>query len=277
MPHSVRSLFVFATNRSEFILNDQLAAIEWACDMPHHVVVVDDAKKFGEPGTYGNYSLIHSTVPSMKHLSGFKNNEAVKFAIKGGIEFDQVVFLDDDALPIGKGVDSWSLERLAETDVDLLGAQDRLNYQEYWGIAEELFDNWGVKGLDNFYPASDGVFYATCFMSRRAAEGLYEAGLLVPEGCEHWPLWPDPYISWAVQSLGFYQMCWGHMDRPRPPLYLNHLYHMRYAPAPWVLRDDFALYHSVRGVSHYSEEFIRTYYKRLREGRVISDEFVWDA
>jgi hypothetical protein len=262
----IDTLFVFASNRSQYIFTDQMDAIRWTCeDRSFHVAVIDDGNNYGVPGTHGDYSLVHSKVPSQKHLSGFKNNEALRWAIDHGYDFQQVIFMDDDSLPIRKGLDAWSLATMGRTGVDLLGVEDRVNYQPYWHEYEPLFREWGVD-TEGWYPPSASIFYATCFLSRAAALNLYTKNLLVPRGCDKWTLWPDIYLSWIVALTNGYVMRWGHMDQPRAPLYLNHMNHMRHAPDPRILHEDFLVYHTLKGVHSYSEEELREIYKKVRAG-----------
>jgi hypothetical protein len=102
----------------------------------------------------------------------------------------------------------------------------------------------------------------------RLVDTLAERNLLVPDACENWPLWPDIYISWVAQLVGGYQVTWGHMDDPRPPIYGNHRNHMKFAPSPLILRRDFLVYHPIRYVTMNDEQTLRDHYaERRRAGR----------
>jgi hypothetical protein len=267
----VETLVVFATNR-QGIIADQLEAIHWAHEQPHAVVVVDDTLAPDTPPDRrgDNVIVIGSRVAQKRQLSGFKNNEAIRYALESGIDFRYVFSLDDDALPIGRGLDTWALGQLDATAVDLLGVRDRVNYQIYWQQVPRLLGRWlpearEVTGAIDLAPES--IFYAVNWMSRGLVDTLYARNVLVPDGCDAWPLWPDVYISWMAQLLGAYQVTWGHMDMPRPPIYANHRNHMRFAPDPRILRPEFLVYHPIRYVTCSDEATLRAHYAEERRRR----------
>lgn len=265
---NVETLVVFATNR-QGIVADQVEAIRWAHRRPHAIVVVDDTLGPDNPPVRqeDNCFTIGSRVASRRNLSGFKNHEGIRFALGHGIDFRYVLCLDDDALPIGRGLDDWAIRHMDHTAIDLLGVRDRVNYQTHWPQVSALLGRWlpearNVRGAIDLAPET--VFYAVSWMSRGLVDALHGRDLLVPEGCDDWPLWPDVYISWVAQLLGAYQVTWGHMDMPRPPLYGNHRNHMRFAPDPRILRRDFLVYHPIRYVTCYDEATLRAHYARAR-------------
>jgi hypothetical protein len=268
----VETLIVFATNRRP-IIADQVDAIRWSHNLSHAIVCVDDMLERDDPlhRQDGNYFRIASKIPSRRNLSGFKNNEGIQFALKQGIDFRYVLCLDDDALPIGRGLDEWAIEKMDRAAIDLFGVQDRVNYQGLWAQLPNLLGRWipdarNVTGPTDISPET--IFYAINWMSRGLVDTLAEHNLLVPDGCERWSLWPDVYISLVSQFMGGYQVTWGHMDDPKPPIYGNHRNHMKFAPSPLILRRDFLVYHPIRYVTMYDEQTLREHYAERRRREV---------
>jgi hypothetical protein len=265
---NVETLIVFATNRPG-IIKDQVEAIHWSHNLSHAIVCVDDTLERDDPLTRqdGNVFRIPSQIASRRNLSGFKNNEGILFALARGINFRYVLCLDDDALPIGRGLDEWAITKMDTTAIDLLGVKDRVNYQNYWPQVPQLLGLWLPEAKNVAGPLDlvvETIFYAVNWMSRGLVDTLAERDLLVPDGCEEWSLWPDIYISWVSQLVGGYQVTWGHMDDPKPPIYCNHRNHMKFAPSPWILRREFLIYHPIRYVTMYDEQTLREHYAALR-------------
>jgi hypothetical protein len=268
----VETLVVFATNRPG-IIADQVDAIRWSHALPHAIVCVDDTLERDDPvfRRDGNCFRIASRLPGRRNLSGFKNNEGIRFALDQGIDFRYVLCLDDDALPIGRGLDEWAVARMDATAIDLFGVRDRVNVQNYWLQIPRLLGRWMPEAKQVAGPldlSPETVFYAINWMSRGLVDTLADRDLLVPPGCESWPLWPDAYASWVAQLAGGYQVTWGHMDDPKPPIYGNHRKHMRFAPSPLILRRDFLVYHPIRYVVMHDEQALRDHYaaRRRRQG-----------
>jgi hypothetical protein len=264
----VETLVVFATNRKGIIV-DQVDAIRWSHTMPHAVVCVDDTLQKDDQliRRADNFFRIASKLPGRQHLSGFKNNEGIKFALASGIDFRYVLCLDDDALPIGRGLDEWAVEQMDATAIDLFGVRDRVNYQGWWQQAPAMLGRWLPEAKKVAAPIDinpESVFYAINWMSRGLVDTLAARDLLVPDGCEEWDYWPDLYISWVAQLVGAYIVTWGAMDDPRPPIYANHRNHMKFAPNPRILRRDFMIYHPIRQVTMYDERTLREYYAQQR-------------
>jgi hypothetical protein len=271
MEQKVDTLIAFASNRSQVIIDDTVEALHWSHTLPHQIVVTSDQKDpDSPPEDNGSYVKIGSRVPSFKQLSGFKTNEAIKFAIEQGIEFKVVLVIDDDTLAIGQGFDAWAVDQVETYSVDLLGARDRVSYQQRWEDASSWLEPFmplearRIRGAIDLNPET--IFYAIHWLSGTMARVLHARNLLVPPGCESWQSWPDVYISWVVHLLGGYQVCWGAMDAPRAPFYANHINAMASAPRPQILHPDFKLYHTIKGVAHFSEQQIRDHYRRVRQG-----------
>jgi hypothetical protein len=271
----VDSLIVFCTNRGDYILRDQIDALHWTHVRPHVIVAVDDTRPLDaapEDGTSPYGPGLHYIIPSrvikgQRHLSGFKNLEAVRWALAAGLEFKVCLSVDDDAFPIGRGLDDWALPTMEWTAIDLLGVQDRVSYQNSWkqicsALAAWLPEANNPQWIDDVTP--QGVFFAMIWLSQPFCAELYRRDILVPPGYERWGMWPDVYVSYIAQLLGFYTVLWGHMDAPRAPLYANHRNHMRTAPDPRILRTDFLCYHPIRYVNQFDEETLRRHYAQLR-------------
>lgn len=263
----VDTLAVFTTNRGPYIIQDQVDAIAWSFDRPHLAVCVVDRPP-GTPVERGHgHVLVPSSLPGGRFMSGFKNQEGIRWALEAGVDFRVAMCLDDDALPIGRGLDAWALDEMSATAIDLLGVRDRVSYQRHWKDAIAALGRWmpeakRITGAIDLL--AESVFYAANWMSRELAEQMRSRGLLVPDGCERWQNWPDVYVSWVAQLLGAYQVCWGGMDNPVPPLYANHRNHMRFAPDPRILHPDFKIYHPVRYVTYHDERTIRRHYETIR-------------
>lgn len=274
---AVDSLVVFCTNRGDYILRDHIDALHWAHNRPHVIVAVDDTRPLDEPVESGDSPYgpgVHHVIPSRVakgkvHLCGFKNLEAIQWALEAGVDFEVCLSVDDDAFPIGRGVDDWAVPTMARTAIDLVGAQDRVSYQNDWrricgALARWIPEARNPQWIDDVTP--QGIFFAIVWMSRQLCDEMRRRDILVPPGYDQWGTWPDVYISYIAQLLGFYTVCWGHMDAPRAPIYANHRNHVRSAPEPRILRDDFLLYHPLRYVNHYDEETLRRWYAALRAG-----------
>jgi len=266
----VETLIVFATNRKG-IIKDQIEAIHWAHNLPHAIVCVDDTRERDDPVAWqdGNDFRIASRIPSRRNLSGFKNNEGIKFALNHDIDFRYVLCLDDDALPIGRGLDEWAIKQMDHTAIDLFGVRDRVNYQGYWPQIPKILGRWLPEAREISGPidlSPETVFYSINWMSRGLVNLLAERNLLTPDGCEDWALWPDVYISWVTQLLGGYMVTWGHLDDPKPPIYNNHRNHMKFAPSPRILCREFMIYHPIRYVTMSDEQTLRDHYAAVRRG-----------
>jgi glycosyltransferase involved in cell wall biosynthesis len=263
---SVDTLIVCAINRGHDIAADLLDGLRWGCVRPFHLILIDDVGNIEVAGP--DVTVIRSAIESRKEFSGFKNNEGIVHAIAAGLEFEVVLCLDDDVLPIGRGFDDWACGLMDRYAVDLLGVGDRIDYSNDWPDWKKQFGEWVPEAV-NFIPVAEGVFYSATWLSRYLVLDLASRGLLVPPNYEQWTLWPDVYISWMAQALGHHVKIWGTMDAPVAPLYANHPDTMTGAPQPWILRSDFSLYHSIRAIPAVSEAAVRHHYRRLRSADVL--------
>lgn len=264
-PVDVETLVVMATNRGQSIVDDQVAAVRWTCERPYHVVIVDDVGDVESTGD--DCTVIKSKVARAKRMSGFKNQEGIAHAIDAGCNFRVALCLDDDTLLIGRGLDSWALGVIDDGAVDVLGVGDRASYTHQWAERRGQFTAW-VPEARGFVPHPETLFYPATWMVRGLCDEMHERGLLVPAGYATWDLWPDVYLSWVAQVLGFHCVAWGTMDMPAAPLYANHPDMQRYAPQPWILHPGFKAYHSSRAVHGATERQVRALYARRRAAAV---------
>jgi hypothetical protein len=155
---NVDTLVVMATNRGPAIVRDQLDAIRWSFARPFHAVVVDVAGDVGPQGD--DVTVIRSRVVPAKAMSGFKSNEGIAHALARGIRFDAVLVIDDDALPIGRGLDTWALDRIGRDAanwmsrvlVDDLAARGLLlppGYQA-WDLWPDVYISWMAQALGHY-------------------------------------------------------------------------------------------------------------------------------
>lgn len=265
----VDSVFVVPTRRGSYVIEDLINSIKWSCQRSFHVIVVDLTGELSLQSTV-DCSVIRS---NSSVCSTFAGCAGVKAAVDRGIRSQQYVVLDDACLIIQPGIDTWALEHLSKTQVGLLGVVDRLNYEDAFSRCAVLFDEWDMP-YHSFEPGPLSLSDAAIFLAAPVVLAMYHQGLLVPTTCVRWPLSVGVYLSWVVQMLGYYLVGWGHMDKPMPPLYVNHSGRSRFLPAPHILSPRFALYYSVRHVLGYSEEELRNAFKRVRgEPSELSEPF----
>lgn len=259
----VDTIYVIATSRGSYPAVDLVRSLRWSSLSSSYAVIVDRGKNVEMPADltdgYTILQIDNDTGAQDQFVAGL----GLKWCVDQGVKAKQFVVLDDKCLVMQRGVDTWALEHLQKTQIGVLGVKDRLNYEDAYQKVAPLMDRWDMPhGL--FVPGSETVHEAVLYLSGPLVQTLFENNLLVPEGVEQWPLPYGPFISWASQMLGFYQVGWGHMDQHMPPLYVNHSKHSRFQPAPHILNTQFKLYYSVRNVPSYSEERLRESFKRMR-------------
>lgn len=265
----VNTVFVIATRRGSYPVMDLMRAIRWGSIGSHYTVVVDRSKNVEIPDDIKEGYTILTIEQDTGAQDQFVAGLGLKWCIDQGVKADQYVVLDDKCLVMQRALDVWSLEHMRKTGVGLVGVKDRLNFEDAYAKVAPLMDRWSMPH-PLFVPGRDTINEAALFMSAALVQKLFDVNLLVPEGVEQWPLPYGPFISWAAQMYGFYQVGWGHMDQSMPPLYINHTKHSRYQPAPHILNTQFKLYYSVRHVACYSEERLREAFKKMR-GEVAKD------
>lgn len=258
----VDTVFSIATSRGPYIAHDLIKSIRWSCTRPNYIVIVDrggDVPRI--PELADGYTLL--TTDPHRAADPWLAGLGLKWAVDVGIQAKYFVVLSDECLILQQGIDAWALEHAAKTQVGLLGVRDRLNYDDAYKKCTPWFDMWDLPHT-NYEPSGETVHDAAVWMSSSLVSQLFSRNLLPPNDCEQWPLPYGPFISWAAQMLGFYQVGWGHMDKRIPPLFVNHTGRSRHMPEPHVLHPQFALYYSARRCAGYSEEDLREAYKRQR-------------
>jgi hypothetical protein len=260
---SVDTVYVVVTSRGPYVAWDLLRALRWSSEGSHYTVIVDRAGTVSPPADLTDgYSILAPERP-IKASDAFVAGTGIKWCIDQGMQARQYMILSDECVIMQRGIDTWALEQLRKTQVGILGVRDRLSYEDAYSRVAGLMDSWGMPhGL--WAPASETLHEAVLYLSGALAQTLFENNLLVLDGVEHWPLPYGPFISWAAQMLGFYQVGWGSMDQQILPLYVNHSKHARCQPAPHILNTKFVLYYSVRNVVGFTEERIRETFKKLR-------------
>jgi hypothetical protein len=259
----VNTVFIIATRRGSYPVLDILRSIRWSCAGSHYTVIVDRGKNVEVPEDIKDGYTILTIDQDTGAQDQFVAGLGLKWCIDKGVQADQYIMLDDKCLITQRGLDAWSLDNMQRTGLGLVGVKDRLNFEDAYAKVSPLMDRWDMPHA-LFLPGRETVHEAALFMSGGLIKTLFDKNLLVPEGAEQWPLPYGPFISWAAQMHGFYQVGWGHMDQPMPPLYINHTKHSRYQPAPHILNTQFRLYYSVRHVAGYSEERLRESFKKMR-------------
>jgi len=262
--NKVKTLIVVATCNGPDVMLDQLDAIKWSCQDSYEVVVVDDVGGLSLPCT-----VLRSNGKIKKPGTvGFKVNEGIKWALDH-IDFEMVMVLDDDALPIGKGLDTWALDIFKKNpNAGLIGTMDDVKacamYSEPARVNRmlEQLKQWIL--VDNWIPPKEVVFYAVNFQSRACVEKLNSMGMLNPDK-EIWPSPCETFQSWVTLLAGFELYFWGrYPDQLKPPLYSMH--HGSISPPdPRTIVSEFLVHHSIRRIQGVDEWTIRKHYQNMRQ------------
>lgn len=255
-----------ATCSSQEVLEDQIDAIRWTCESPVEIVVVDD-----KGGLDLDCHVIRSEGKIHRAAAvGFKVNEGIAWAISQGIPFDMVMVLDDDALPLGKGLDTWAQSIMSEGKIGLLGTKDAVKSCENYTRPNKasqmltLLKSW-VDVPDDWKPPQECVFYAVNFQSRSLVDKLHDVGLLTPDK-ETWShITPcETFQAWVTELFGYHQEFWGRYPYDlKPPLYSMH-HGTVLPPDPRTLSSEFLIHHSIRNVEGVDEWDIRSHYQQVR-------------
>ncbi len=265
MQPDVKTLFIVCAHRGSSQVLDLVESIRWSCQDSSFTLLVDECACLQLPGDGETYATLAMSNGSDDMHRGFRQLAAIYFAVNRGWQFERVVMLSDDSLLIGRGFDAWLAKAMSENTAGLLGVEDRLNYEDAFPTISQLLSEWAVPHEHWEAPPSPKTVQPACYaLSRALVDKLYERRLLPPEGYNRWPLGFGCYLSWVAQMLEFYQALWGHMDRAKPPLYVNY-HHGRYLPAPQILSPAFLLFHSLRGVTGYTESELRDGYRQFRQ------------
>jgi hypothetical protein len=262
--NKVKTVVVMTTCNDRKIVLDQIDAIKWSCDESFEIVVVDDK---------GGLELPCTVLRSQSKLKGFpfqkgafKVNEGIQWSLKN-IDFDMVMVLDDDALPIGKGLDTWALNKFKKNPkIGMIGTKDDIKacslYREPMKVKMmmEQLSKW--HSIENWTPPPEVIFYAVNFQSRALVEKLNIMGMLDVEK-EIWSMPCETFQSWVTNLAGFdLEFCGRYPNELTPPLYSMH--HGSVKPEdPRRISSEFLVHHSIKQ-SGVDEWTIRKHFKMKR-------------
>jgi len=261
----VETVFVIATRRSSYVIEDILRSIAWSCQQAAYVIVIDRENKIKIPT---DMSVGH-TVLSPNNLDptvsdAFARGVGIKWVIDKGITCKQYVGISDESLVLRQGFDTFLLSQLQKTSLGLVGVSDNMSYQAAFEHQVHFFEEWGLPhGNCTQHNNSDVLHDGMLAMSSELAMALFNSNLLQREDLGNWTLSYGAFVSWVSQMLGFYRVAWGRVNQQMPPLYVQDS-KTGCLPAPHILSERFMFYHSLREVSAYSEEHIREVFKRQR-------------
>lgn len=259
----VDTIFV-ASVTSRATALDQLAALKWTCrQRTQHIILVDCAKRpCLAPGTFDGYSVVRQ---SSTLSPGFQSLAALRTILTGDAQFGQAILLDDEALPVGLDLDM-ACAGIVQAGAGLLGVEDRLCYYESFRTYGPQFSDWELPHeLWEEAPSPKTPAAGFLVLSASLVWDLLHRDLLPPADISGWQLPFEPWLSWVAQMLNHSQVLHGHMDRPKPPFYVNAL-RGRYLPPPTILGGDFLLFRSLHGVTAFSAADLRQFYRQMRGG-----------
>lgn len=260
----VDTLFVTSSRQGWYYLEDTIAAINWSCDASktHYVVAVDESETIQQPSQDGVYQLVHTDLPQSLN-SGWHMAAGLQWAIENDIEFEQVILLSDDCLPVGQMFDAFMLDRINKQGVGVIGVRDIQRHTEWWRVSQTFLtaNNLPTDGWEQ-EPAAlcDGVLV----LSKLFVQRLRESGLIVPGNVEDCQLPFGVYLSWACQLSGYFVVGWGSNDKPMPPVYCVDAGPMN-VPSPHYLDPaKFFMFAPVSAVQSYTPREVRELFKRYR-------------
>ena len=259
----VETVFVISSNRGDYVLNDLLSAIHWACSggRSFFTVVVDETKTIEKLSAPGNYQILHSDLPPTVN-SGFHRAAGVKWAIDRGIAYKQIILLTDSCLLTGQGLDVTLLQQTQRERVGLIGVRADQNSEQLWYASQTQLFNWQIPVTEVETPPitlCDDVLV----MAGRLAGTMWSKGLLVPDGCHQWAGSYGAYAAWVCHLVGLCVISWGFETKPMPPFYVSHA-QGQYLPPPHLLNNRFMVFAPATKVMSYSEADLRELYKQQR-------------
>ncbi len=271
----VKTLVVIPTNREIDIIADQVEAARWSCLEKSEILVVDDVGNLEDLPCEKILSIYQRTqkkripTPYGYTKAAFRANEGIRHALESKLDFDMVMVLDDDALPIGQGLDRWALEVFKQNPkAGMIGVMDDVkacaNYLKKENVIQMMKQMSEWKHVGNIVPPKETIFYAVNFQSRALVENLWRMGFY-GEDMERWVFPCETFQSWVTAMTGFELLYWGrYPNEMKPPLYSMH--HGSVRPEdPRKIDKEFLVHHSVRQVEGVDEWEIRMHYKKLRE------------
>lgn len=261
------TLYVVHTTRAPEIVTELVANTRWASVYPCLVAVVvnkDAADQYAECGA----DLVHATDIEDGPLGDFRFFDGLRVALHKNLQFEQVICFRDDAAFINQGLDKWTAETFYRDAVDLLAVADRNYYGESFLLVSDLFANWHVP-YENFdkTPQQITAHTAVFCMTAKLVKELFYRRLLVPPGCNDWPLSFGCYVTWACHLLMMTSRMIGSMDKPVAPFYVNDGWGGSYNAPPYLLHSNMLVYWSIRRSAGFNEADLRDWLNK-RKGTV---------
>jgi len=192
--------------RLEIIL-DQIEAIRWSCEQKIEIVVVDIKGCFKE--------LPHASIIHNKNLIScleinrqtFCTNFAIKKILDDGIEFNSVIVLQDDALPIKKEIDTWALSEIKESkNVGLFGLLDleksNLYFWRKQKILEVTIQMYEWRNLGNRLPPAHFILPSFEIYTKNFVDKMLKDGFL-SENMMRWKYEGGIFQTWVTHIIGF--------------------------------------------------------------------------
>jgi len=261
----VDTLYVVASGRGSYVLQDMYDSVLWASDQEsRHIVVVDSTSTLQEASLNIRHSGMfeHSQLPQNVD-DGFHAAWGAACAIEHGVEFKQAVLITDTALLLRQRIISMFEPKLAEERLGAFGVAKTGRDAKRWAAAKTALLTAGVDltGNEETPPSIRPEFTV---VTAPAMHQLFRQSLLMvsddvaASGID----WGD-YLSWILQSWKLGVVLWGSDTRPMPPLYVTEA-PAQYLPPPHMLADMFTVYCPVTRVMSYGERECRELFKRYR-------------
>ncbi len=272
----VTTLFVVGPELTDYRIQDTLDALRWSCHGSYYVIFVENPNVSTIPVTdisdEAEARILRLGVRS-DVAGGFLRANGAQWAVDRGITFRQLISMDIDCLPIGKGLDAWCLARLENTPTALVGVYDGTDCDAYRRCAAAL-SQWGVP-YENWDTAPAALATPFLCFSSAFVDVLFGRGWLYPPDCYDWPASYGAFVSWTAKMMGYSILACGHVDQPHPPFYVAPSGGPRRHPSPLILSSEFKLYSSVRHVWWYGEEQVRHECALRRKGIGSARVVVW--
>jgi len=261
----VDTLYVVASSRGQYVLQDLYDSVLWSSDQEsRHIVVVDATSTLSEQAL----DLRHSASFYQSHLpqdanGGFHAAFGLSRAIEDGTEFKRAVLLTDTALVMRQGILSLFVPKIDDENIGCLGVAKTGRNAKRWSEMKTVMLGAGndMTGVEH-NPVSLRPEFTV--VNAVAAHSMFRESLLVvrDEMLATGVDWGD-YLSWVVQAWQKGVVLWGSDTRPMPPLYITDT-PGQFLPPPHMLADMFCIYCPVDRVMSYGERECRELFKKYR-------------
>ena len=172
-------LCVMATCSDKDIVNDQIESLFWGFDCRFAIVIVNDGPHELNFSQSNIFVIKPKGTIHQAGKVGFKINEGLSWAIEKNIKFKYAMVLDDDALIIGKGLDSWISDKFEKNkNLGMLGVGDddianqRYSDPKKINFYKKIMFDW--FGIDNLKIPNQFMFYAVNFQSYEMISYFFE-------------------------------------------------------------------------------------------------------